>query len=510
MAGGMQEVTFDEGEPRTDAVPPEPVRSASARRRVVVAVGVVVVAALVAVGTQRVLDERRAEADATLAVRHADAAGVVAPFDAGVRAHPGPAPDVRTESLATVDGTMVGLRQRDGWSLVGLHPDDWSSRWETPVPRVLPRERPYWIEDEDLDALAGPRDIDPLAVAGALGGDPWCVRAGGDRPLAVCGLQYGALVLGAPLSSTWWVVDATSGEVVRTGTAGPAEWVGMTGDALVRVHGIDTAGHDAGSERPAGWAVEATDPTTGDTRWTWDAPPTDAPSDSPSAAGTPGDPEAMPSVVLGTTRLGRVLVWLGETAWVLDHHGRVVEEVSVPQGEGVALGRNGRAGLVGGRVTGDDGFVRQETLAQVAIDDGTLPDDVLVMRSGLAGADMIVRSSDGRDRWISPLPRLPLAVLDSDVLVRTHTGLARLGGPDGTVVWSVESGVDADVVVTDGRTLLVRVGDTLRALAWSTGEVEWERTLADVGLAGEIRSVRLDPALRRLVASFDDELRVLP
>ncbi|NKY39279.1 hypothetical protein, partial [Cellulomonas septica] len=67
MAGGMQEVTFDEGEPRADAVPPAPVRSASAGRRVVVAVAVVVVAALVAVGTQRVLDERRAEADAALA-----------------------------------------------------------------------------------------------------------------------------------------------------------------------------------------------------------------------------------------------------------------------------------------------------------------------------------------------------------------------------------------------------------------------------------------------------------
>jgi hypothetical protein len=76
-------------------------------------------------------------------------------------------------------------------------------------------------------------------------------------------------------------------------------------------------------------------------------------------------------------------------------------------------------------------------------------------------------------------------------------------------VWSADGGVDSDLAVTDGRTVLVRTGDSLRALAWATGEERWLRTFADLGVVGEVHDVSVAPGLRRLVVSVDDEQVVL-
>lgn len=513
----MARVAFDEDDVPAVVPPPGSRRPPTARRRLLAAAAAVVVVAVAAVGTQRLLDARRESADAALDARYAHAVGVVAPFDAGIRVRTGPPTAVALESATVVGDTVVALQQGADWSLVGLDPDDWTTRWATPVDLgPADGERPYWVDDEDLERLVGSRDVDALAAARALVSATWCAPVPEDRALALCGLETGAFFFGAPLSSSWWVVDVADGEVVRAGNGGAGQWLRPVGDLLVRVHGVTAQGADAGASPPVAWSVEATDPLTADVRWTWTMPPTEEPPTEVSPAGRSGadplvasDETPVPHVEFGTAHGGRVLVWSGSRAWVVDADGRLVEQATVGDGDGVVLGRHGRAAPLGARVTDDDGFARQESAVVVPVDDGTLPDVVLLTSNGLGSGELTARSSDGADRWGAPSVRLPLAVLDGDVLARTYTGLARLDGDDGSVVWSSDVGVDGDLPVTDGRTVLVRAGGTVRALSWATGVVEWERTLADLGLDRDALSLQVAPGIRRLVVATDDERLVL-
>jgi hypothetical protein len=468
-----------------------------------------VTGALAVVGGQRVLDARHDAADSAVADRYADALGVVEPFDESLHAEPGPDAAVALDSTVRVGGTVVGLkRDGTGWHVVGLEPDDWSTRWSTGVELVVasPDDRPYWLEDGTLSdfarAAAGMDVHDFVSVPS----DSWCTAAGPDRTSAVCGIQTGGVLQQAPLSTTWWLVDVTTGDVLRTFSTVSTTWIHPVGDVLVHVRGVTVDGGTAGTDPPVGWEVEGTDPRTGEVRWTWAV----APSDD-TATPTPWlDPSwPYPEVTYDPSGGGRVLIRLGATAWLLGVDGTVLDEVTVADGNRVTPGRNGRVVPDYGTVTGDDGLVRQEQGFPVPVDDGSLADVAFVSRSELAERELYARGADGADRWGSRLARIPLAVLDGDVLVRTFSGVARLDGTDGAVVWSVDVGADGDLAVTDGRTVLVRVGSSLRAMSWSSGVVRWERPLADLGVHGEVHDLGVAPGLRRLVASVDTGTVVL-
>lgn len=519
MAGGMQGVTLDEdGAGADDGTTARPSPDRSTRRPFLVAAGAIVVAALAVVGTQRVLDARTESADAALAERHARTVGVVEPFDASLHPSPGPATDVDLDTAVRVAGTVVALsRDRGTWRVVGLDADDWSTRWSTDVDLVTasPQDSPYWLETgtlADVAAAAATSGVDDFL---SIATDTWCTAVVRDR-VAVCGVQTGAVFDGAPLSTTWWVVDVPTGAVLRTVATTSTTWVHPVGDVLVHVRGETADGGAAGDEPPVRWTVEATDPLTGDLRWTQDVTPRLASTEDGRTGPPWPDPSwDYPQVDFDPTGGGRVLVRLGASAWLLGADGAVLDEttvvgtVSVIGADRVTAARNGRVVPGSATVRGDDGLLRGEEVLPVRVDDGSLPDVAFVGRTEIVERVFLARDTDGGDLWNAPDARLPLAVLDGDVLVRTFRGLARLDGDDGSVVWSTDGGVDSDLAVTDGRTVLVRTGASLRALSWATGEERWLRTFADLGVVGEVHDVSVAPGLRRLVVSVDDERVVL-
>lgn len=528
MARGLQEVELDDGDAvpgpgaavagSTAAADPAGPPRPRARRRLVVVVGALVVGALALAGTQRVLDARRVVADDALAARFADATGVVAPFGADLHAEPVPdRPYLAQDATVQVGSTFVTLLTDPGdgrATFVALDAADGTERWSTAaaLERPQPGTTPYWFAAEP-DVVGEPgaqARLDALLESAAgQGGDRWCARVPGDAAFVVCGAEVGTPFAGAPLTTTWWVLDVADGTVKRTGSTGPGSWVLPLDDVLVQVEGARADG-SAESSAPQRWTVEATDLVSGDVRWTWTTP--DGGRDGARAwsglLGT-GAGDVFPQVDVVRAAGGRVLVAVAGTGWVLDRDGTLVADVPVPEDGGLVLARHGGAVPRLATVDADDGLVQQEAPVAVPTDDGTLGDTDFATRVALSTTELVARTVDGTQRWATDRARLPLAVLDGDVLVRTYDGVARLDGADGSVVWSAETGVDGDLAVTDGRTVLVRVGDALRALSWESGRTGWERTFADLGLAGTVHALDVVPGMRALVAHTPDGVLVL-
>ncbi|AEE46867.1 PQQ-binding-like beta-propeller repeat protein [Cellulomonas fimi] len=481
MATRMRRVELDdEGTAPGDPTPSRGRRERVRHRRraaLVAMTGVAVVAATL-LGGQAVLDRRREAADAELAARYAGVPGVVAPFGEDLRVLWTAAPDtsatLRTGVL--LGDVLVGATETDeGVELVGLGADDGRRRWAVPMP---------------VDAT----EVPPLqpGVAGAdgfvVGAQPWCAEGapGGD---VVCGVGLGQHVGLPPRGSVVWVVDPADGTVRSTAPAVDGEHVLVLGDLLVRARGTTADGGPATTDRPEAWQVVATDAETGAPRWTWTSP------SSPSTESFVEWPfEAV-------TAAGDELVLRGSGAdWLLSASGALAGSVAPDDAHQYERARDGRLVPVTATVQGDDGLLTTEELADPEVDDGTLEGVALVLRSTFDGGMLSARAGD-EDRWSVPEVRMPLAVLDGRVLVRTFDGLALLDGQDGSRLWSVATGVDGDAFATDGRTVLVVGGDVLRAFDLATGRPAWERTFGDVGITGDVAGVRVESGVRRLVVS---------
>ncbi|MFC0715936.1 PQQ-binding-like beta-propeller repeat protein [Cellulomonas biazotea] len=490
MARGMQRVELHDDQD-ADPTPPVAVRPAvrRARRRLLAAGALAVVATLVLVGTQQVLDQRRRAADAALAVRYADVSGVVDPFGADLQVAWRTDGTTAGAARATAGAgdVVVGVDRvgPDDLVVVGVDRDDGTLRWSTPVRLDRPPqrdERPYWV-DPSLD----PVDVGALLDEMAQGvGDTWCVPTSGERTLVVCGARRGRGDVPVPFATSVWVLDPDDGTEVRNLLMRTGVWVRPLGDVLVSVRGMTAAGEPAVDEQPTHWSVEGLDLATQQSRWSWTSPP------------VAGD-AVVPEVTFSEPSAGRVLVRVGDTAWVVDADGVLVDEATVADEQGAVLARNGDVRPLTLRTSDDDGLARTEQPATVEVDDGTLPELSLAVRTGLDDTALVARSADGTEQWLTAGVRLPLAVLDGRVLVRTFDGLALVDGNDGSRVWSTRTGVDEDSVATDGRTVLLRTGNRLQALSLESGRPQWHRTFQELGLGRAGTEIDVAPGLRRVV-----------
>jgi len=496
----MNEVVLDEHDlADAESGPARPLahRSRRPRRVAVVGAGLGVVALALA-GAQLVLDLRHRASDEVLAARFADAHGVAMPFDDGLTAawtaDPTEAEVLRTG--ATVGDVVVGVQRRGAdVQVVALDADDGTRRWSTAVDVALPDldERPYWLTDD----VGGAQDAEQaLAAAAARIGSTWCMAAHGSPPAVVCGAARGDYA-SSPLATTTWLLDPVDGVLYRTMSSGAGTSVTPVGDDLVYLSGVAADGGVARTTPPLRWHVTAADPRSGEVRWEWTSPDL-----------VEADAGGVPMAWLDGQG-DRVAVHSLRTTWVVARAGVALDAPEVRAESVGVTASTGEVVATGVRmVVGDDGLLVQEEVPALVADDGSLPDVVLGARVGGFGAGVVGRAADDSVLWVADGKR-PLAVLDGQVLVATILGLALLDGQDGGLVWSTDLGEGDAQVATDGRTVLVRGEDTVRAVSLATGEVVWEKSFDDLGAPADVYAMTVLDGLRRVVMAGRYESVVL-
>jgi outer membrane protein assembly factor BamB len=423
-----------------------------------------VLAALLVVATVSALVSQRRDAARLEAL--AEVPGVVAPIGGPVR-ELWQLDGWPLAPLSEVDGRIVTVLSvaPGGSAAVALDPVTGDAVWRTPLPAD--------------SADGGPTECVVTGAAPERGTD-----AAPDGPRLVVCVIADAMALATdehslervtyPVRARLVVVDALTGDVRADDPVDPTVSVAVIGADLI-LGTVDTHGHAH---------VEARDPATGQTHWTFRGATPVAP-----------DPFGLRRVFVHTE--GDLVVADAGTVWVLTADGELARELpgSVEPFRGytqvLADGRfvvrspyeAGTTALVHvgtGRTRAVAG-----TVATPRPDDRSLPDLLLVVpddRTGLVAQDL----STGATLWtLEGRDVSPAMILDRRVLAVEGDVLEALDGASGSVVWStpVPRLSPSSSLVTDGRVVLVSTGagadGAVVALDLSDGRQAWSTPVDD-------------------------------
>jgi outer membrane protein assembly factor BamB len=417
----------------------------------------VLVASLVA--TQVALDRREAARLAELAA----IPGVLPPADPSIGVIWRADPQVATalQSGAMVGDVLVGGIQDPAGapSIIGLDPATGVVAWTTPVDLPTPQPTPtsssptLWIT-----CSAVPH---------------------GDAPVAVCvSQQYGEDVQGIPPSAVW-VLDPADGDLLADRVVDGGVGLAFAAGAQLQTERLAAEG---GAVR---WRLTARDVVTGDTRWTWTTPPTDA-TGPESGEESPG---------YGGAALqadeDRVLLTVDGRAWVLTPAGRLERDIRLAPTSWVSPARAGTHVVSSWTSTDQysatlllpDGtqVPTDETAAWLGVDDGSAPGVVLMVGDARAGPEGITGRSarTGERLWHLEGPVVTGVLLDGTLYLAVDGGLRAVDATTGDTVWSTRVDHLVHQLSTDGRYLLVPgPGVTLEAYALRDGSLDWTADLA--------------------------------
>ncbi|WP_421732276.1 PQQ-binding-like beta-propeller repeat protein [Cellulomonas sp.] len=467
VPGGRVDVALDEDAPerRTDDVLAARTWLRRHARTLVPTAAVLAATLLV---TQLVIDRREAARLAALAA----IPGVVPPADSSIgviwRAEARLA--AALQSGAMVDGVLVGgIQDADGApSVVGLDPDTGAVAWITPVDLPTPQPTPTSSSPELWIACSA-------------------VRHEGSHVAACVSQQYGEGVQGIP-SSAVWVLDPDDGRLLAERVVDGGSGLAFTDDAMVVVERVTDDGSPARPDADAvRWAVTATDPVGGDTRWTWSSPLSGVVSRDDGPEGLSGTSGASLQ-----THEDRVVVGIDDHAWILTSDGELVRDVPLEPASWLQPARAGvfikstwtSSDLYQGALVLENGtqVPIDETAGWLAVDDGSAPDVVLTVGEGGQGTDGLSGRSarTGERIWHLPGTIVAALMLDGTLYVATSDSLRALDATTGEVLWRTPLERLAHQLATDGTYLLVPgLGVTLEAYSLRDGTLAWSTDLSE-------------------------------
>ena len=469
MSAALRSIDLVESDEHVGA--PGPVAAAPSppwlRRHVRAAVAVAAAVVVVAVGLQGVSDARERAQVAALA----SVPGIVRPLSSDLRvAWRLPAEQASAVWSAPAQGVVVaGSSGQEGFRLIGRDEATGAVLWTTPV---VPTPGP--------------------------GAWTWCLpvaRAGGDVTVCTAGSNSGLWEVTGP-DRHLWVLEPRTGEVLAERT------LPMT--AQLAAHGGDLlVAQPADDDR---WRLDATDPVTGASRWTFTTDPVTSTS----------------TLMLDTPQLvdvddGVLLVVPGHM-WSIGTDGRLRTEVSNDGAWWTGL-RGGA--LLGFRQdgTGTGGYRSTVVLADgtrlpgadrdldVSPDDGSAA-DVVVTAGAAAGAGQVVARSadDGHVLWTAAGSPNTAMVLRDRLYLGSSDAIEARDPHTGRVIWHRTLDHRAQQLATDGRSLLVtRDSSVVDAYALADGEPRWSADVADVaGIGASVVSLGFYGRTGHLLASLED------
>ncbi|WP_426594306.1 PQQ-binding-like beta-propeller repeat protein [Cellulomonas sp. McL0617] len=444
-AGHRQILVLEDSEPVRSTDTADAVRDWM-RRHAAWLVVVAVLAVLVLVGAQRMVDARERQRLAYLA----RVPGILQPVPAHVAAlwRWAPTDPVTVVADDTAGRWTIGTRYGRGVvDLRGTDPDTGAVRWTTPFP---------------IDDALPPADRGTFPSV-------WvrcATAAAAPHARAVCGADLAGpgQVVGTPLM----VLDPTNGAVLaRQILPAGTLWTVSAGHLVIATPVADDRARTH-------WDVTVTDPSTGAAVWHTRTPT--VPVSGPVRVGvTTIDPAATLSA-----DPQRVLLAGDGHAWVWSPSGATRASVSVGVDGTTALGRAGTlvwtpfqslTDPAGELVTDQGTHVTVDgTQVQLSVDDGTAH-GVVLLRTGAGGTTIVADdASTGRELWRADGSTGPVLVLDGAVVATGSSSVVSRDARTGALRWRTQVGARPVYLGADPLHIVVLTDDLqLQALDLADG-----------------------------------------